>query len=145
MFLIITYTFSLSLRFFFFDTFFSMIFFFVHVNASRFSPSANGKRNCAVIHFAKRAFSQRTAKLEIGIRAYVQRGCRVTINLQLARHSYLLYGSHWPNVAAIISRRNYLPSAVNCTCTLHNSVLQVAPANESTSNSCLGMKKLASI
>ena len=39
-----------------------------------------------------------------------------SINHRLARHPYLLCGSlRSPDAAAIISRRNYLPSAVNCS------------------------------
>jgi len=59
----------------------------------------------------------RTIRLEI--RAH---RCRVTINLHLAGYPYLLYGSDRPDAASIISRRNYLPSAVNCTCTLCDTI-----------------------
>lgn len=122
------------------NTFFSVIFPFVHVNVSRFYFSVNEKRNCAIIYFMEHAFSQRMVKLAPRVCAM---GCRVTINLQLAR--YLLYESHWPDVAAIISRRNYLPSAVNSTCTLRHGATACCKLHLQMRAHRILVRKLASV
>jgi len=70
--------------------------------------------------------------------------CRVTINLHLAGYPYLLYGSDRPDAAAIISRRNYLPSAVNCTCTLCDTISSydmARVAGRTCRRGCIGLAR----